>query len=204
MLARIADDLFSVDAGSAPFAQALSDHLRTTGEYLEVVPGIDSVVVRFDPLKMGGAEIEERLRLACDGFEHRVVEVGPVIEIPVHYGGGDGPDLAELCAGIGISEAEFVELHTAESYPVEMVGFTPGFAFVGELQEQLRVPRRADPRASVPAGSVAVADSRTGLYAMSSPGGWSIVGRTDLKLFDPTAAEPFLLSPGMRVRFVAS
>lgn len=204
MLARIADDLFSIDAESAPFAQALSDHLRATGEYLEVVPGISSVVVRFDAFAKDCGEVEARLRSACDGFEYRVAEEGPVVEIPVHYGGEDGPDLAELCTGLGISEAEFIQLHTAESYPVEMVGFTPGFAFVGGLQGQLRVPRRAEPRASVPAGSVAVADSRTGLYAMLSPGGWNIVGRTDLKLFDPTADEPFLLSPGMRVRFVVA
>lgn len=204
MLDRVADDLFSIDAESAPYAQALSDHLRASGEWLEVVPGIDSVVVRFDALRTDGEEITERLRSALDNFSYLPSVDGPVVEIPVHYGGEDGPDLGELCAGLGISESEFIELHTAESYPVEMVGFTPGFAFVGDLQEQLRVPRRAEPRPTVPAGSVAVADSRTGIYALASPGGWSIVGRTGMTLFDPTAEEPFLLSPGMRVRFVAS
>ena len=148
-------------------------------------------------------QIEERLRGICDQFEFVSSTAGPTVEIPVYYGGADGPDLSELCAGLGITEVEFIELHTAQPYPVEMVGFTPGFAFIGGLQEQLRVPRRTEPRQSVPAGSVAVADSRTGLYAMSSPGGWNIVGRTDLQLFDPAAKQPFLLSPGMRVRFVA-
>lgn len=204
MLARIADDQFSIDAESAPIAQALCDYLRVSGDWIEVVPGIDSVVVRFDALQTNGSEVEAQLRAACDKFEFAPSTEGSVVDIPVHYGGVDGPDLNELCVGLGISEAEFIALHTAQPYPVEMVGFTPGFAFVGELQEQLRVPRRAEPRPSVPAGSVAVADSRTGLYAMSSPGGWNIVGRTDLKLFDPAAEEPFLLSPGMRVRFVAS
>lgn len=204
MLNRIADDQFAIGAESAPFAQALADHLRATGDWVDVVPGIDSVVARFDAATMDGESAKASLVAAMDAFEFESSVAGPIVEIPVHYGGEDGPDLAGLCDRLGISESEFVNEHTSDVFPVEMVGFTPGFAFIGGLPEQLRVPRRTEPRPQVPAGSVAVADSRTGLYAMASPGGWSIVGRTDLTLFDPHAEDPFLLSPGMRVRFVAS
>ena len=123
-----------------------------------------------------------------------------VVEIAVTY---DGPDLDDLSARTGLSVAEIVELHTMSEYPVDMVGFTPGFAFIGGLDERLRVPRRDEPRQHVPAGSVGIADGRTGLYAMASPGGWTLIGRTDHKLFDPAARQPFVLEPGMRVRFRA-
>ena len=201
---RIADDQFSLQVESPVHAQALADYIRDTGDWLDVVPGIASVVVRFDASRVDGADASRVLASINNDFSFVAPTDGPVIEIPVSYGGDDGPDLADVCAAVGISTADFVELHTSPEYPVEMVGFTPGFAFIGGLQEELRVPRRSEPRQSVPSGSVAIADSRTGLYAMSSPGGWNIVGRTSAPLFDPHRDEPFLVSPGMRVRFTAS
>ena len=96
---------------------------------------------------------------------------------------------------------EFIALHTGSEYTVEMLGFTPGFAFIGGLDERLRVPRRKEPRLRVDAGSVGIADGRTGLYAMASPGGWTLVGRTPLRLFDAKAEEPFALRAGTRIRF---
>ena len=182
--------------------QALAVQIQQSGQWLDVVPGIDSVVVRFDVARIDPDDAERRLRKIVDRGIEPLTIPEQLVEIPVAYGGSDGPDLESLCKSLGITQPEFVALHTAKEFPVELVGFTPGFAFIGELQSQLRVPRRKEPRQSVPAGSVAIADSRTVLYALSSPGGWNIVGRTSVKLFDPSAENPFLLSPGMRVRFV--
>jgi allophanate hydrolase subunit 1 len=163
VLGRSADDLISIAVSKPEDAQALAAQLRRSGEWLEVVPGIDSVVVRFDAAKASGAEAESR--------------VGEIIE--------------------------FIALHTGTEYRVDMTGFTPGFAFIGGLDGRLCVPRRKEPRQRVAAGSVGLADGRTGLYAMASPGGWTLVGRTPVAMFDAHADEPFLLAAGMRVRFHA-
>ena len=202
MLTRSAADQFCLSVDTTSDAQALAVQIQNSGQWLEVVPGIDSVVVRFDAATASPEHAEDCLqRIIERGIESLPLEE-QTITVPVAYGGSNGPDLKPICETLGVSEAEFVALHTAKDYPVELVGFTPGFTFIGELQTQLRVPRRSEPRQSVPAGSVAIADSRTGLYALSSPGGWNIIGKTLLRLFDPLAVEPFLLSPGMRVRFV--
>jgi KipI family sensor histidine kinase inhibitor len=184
-------------------AQALAAKLSEAGGWLDVVPGIDSVVARFDAL----ATSAENAREAIDAILQKGVEPikrgDELVEIPVVYGGAGGPDLEELSAATGLSPEEIVRLHTAREYRVDMVGFTPGFAFIGGLDERLRVPRRKEPRQCVPAGSVGIADERTGLYALASPGGWTLIGRTAYRLFDATAEQPFALSPGMRVRFRA-
>lgn len=201
---RLADDQFSIKVASAAYAQALADHIRQAASWLDVVPGVDSVVVRFDASRDDASVARQHIVAASQRFSFDAIDTGTSITIPVQYGGDSGPDLAGICSQIGISESEFIELHTAMAYPVEMLGFTPGFAFIGGLQEKLRVPRRREPRQRVPAGSVAIADSRTGLYALASPGGWNIVGHTDAALFDPDRDDPFLVAPGMRVRFTAT
>jgi len=183
-------------------AQALAVQIQESNQWLDVVPGINSVVVRFDAARMEPDDAEYRLRKIVDHGIEPLAIPEQIVEIPVAYGGNNGPDLERVCKSLEITQPEFIALHTAKVFPVELVGFTPGFAFIGELQSQLHFPRRKEPRQSVPGGSVAVADSRTGLYALSSPGGWNIVGRTSLRLFDSAAEDPFLLSPGMRVRFV--
>ena len=200
---RCADDLWSIGVASPAEAQALAVELRRAGAWLDVVPGIDSVIVRFDPL----ANSADAARDLIDRIVAAGVPALPgdddLLDIPVVYGGEHGPDLAALCAATGLTRDEFIALHTGSEFTVDMVGFTPGFAFVGGLDERLRIPRRAEPRARVEAGSVGIADGRTGLYAVPSPGGWTIVGRTPYKLFDPHGDEPFALRAGMRVRFRA-
>ena len=203
MLTRCADDLFSIAVERPDEAQALATQLRDAGGWLDVVPGIDSVVVRFDIAAMSAEDarkaIEATLKKGVEPIKHE----GELVEIPVTYGGEAGPDLEELSEQTGLSPDEIVRLHTGREYRVEMVGFTPGFAFIGGLDERLRVPRRREPRQQVPAGSVGIADERTGLYALASPGGWTLIGRTSYPLFDATAEQPFALAPGMRVRFRA-
>lgn len=200
---RFVDDQLSF-AVEAPFeAQAAARLLLSSGQWLDVVPGMDSVVVRFDSASLDRHAAERLLReTLADGIPP-LRESDRVIEIPVVYGGASGPDLDELCGRLGLTEREFIELHTGGRYRVELVGFTPGFAFVGGLDERLRVPRRKEPRQRVAAGSVGIADAYTGLYPLASPGGWTLVGRTPYPLFDASAAEPFALRAGMSVRFRA-
>ncbi len=197
------DDLLSVSAQSPADAQAMAAQLLDAGAWLDVVPGIDSVVVRYDAALLDAGAARETLEAQLADGVDPLPECGEIVRIPVVYGGEFGPDLDELCQQLGISQDTFIELHTGRDYVVDMVGFTPGFAFVGGLDEQLRVPRREDPRQLVPAGSIAVADGRTGMYAVASPGGWNLVGRTPFTLFDAHAREPFPIRAGTRVRYFA-
>lgn len=203
VLTRCGDDLFSITVETPAAAQALATQLRSDGGWLEVVPGIDTVMVRFDAAAGDAAAAEAAIQAVLEQGVTPLAKADELIEIPVVYGGDYGPDLDDLSAATGLSVDEIVALHTGCVYSVDMVGFTPGFAFIGGLDDRLRVPRRKEPRQRVPAGSVGIADGRTGLYAMASPGGWTLIGRTSLRLFDAEADEPFVLQPGMRVRFRA-
>ena len=196
------DDLVGVNIEGTRQCQALADYLRASGEWIECVAGISSCVARFDSASLGIDVAIQRLAQAVarspspeDGASERV-------EIPVCYGGTCGPDLGDLCEQLGLTPAEFVELHSGREYRVDMLGFTPGFAFIGGLDDALNVPRRREPRVRVEAGSIGIAGGRTGIYTLAGPGGWPLVGRTPSRLFDAHAPEPFKLSAGMRVRFV--
>jgi KipI family sensor histidine kinase inhibitor len=203
VLTRSGDDLFSVTTESPQDAQALANQLRDSGDWLEVIPGIDSVVLQFDAATYDGDDVRQTIESAlAAGIEPLQISQS-LVEIPVIYGGEYGPDLNALCEKIGLSADDVIALHTGREYTVDMIGFTPGFAFIGNLDERLRVPRRKEPRQRVEAGSVGIADERTGLYAMASPGGWTIIGRTPSRLFDPNAEQPFVLGAGTRVRFTA-
>ena len=162
---------------------------------------MDSVVVQFDNASIDIELATQRFATAIAQAPHEIALPESRVEIPVCYGGEFGPDLDDVCARLGVSPAEFIRRHTATEYRVDMLGFTPGFAYIGGLDDSLAVPRRPTPRQFVPAGSVGIADGRTGLYALPGPGGWSIVGRTPAALFDAEAESPVLLAPGMRVRF---
>ena len=200
---RFGDDLLSVDAASPAEAQALAEQLRETGEWLEVVGGIDSVVVRFDIASLDADKAAQRIDASLAEAVRAPETADTLLEIPVVYGGEHGFDLDELSETLGLSAQEIIDLHAGCDYVVDMVGFTPGFAFIGGLDERLRVPRRKEPRQRVPAGSIAIADGRTGIYSLASPGGWTVIGRTSYELFDPEADDPLVVKAGMRVRFKA-
>ncbi len=123
--------------------------------------------------------------------------------MPVFYGGEYGPDLEGVAGHLGISTDEVIRLHTETMYRVYMIGFTPGYPYMGELPAALAVPRRSTPRTRVPKGSVGIAQRQTGIYSVESPGGWQIIGWTPIELFDPTRQLPSLLEMGDRVKFEA-
>jgi KipI family sensor histidine kinase inhibitor len=168
----------------------------------DIVPGMRDLVVHVDPLRCVVDEIERALLADSDDPLAPMHRTHPaVVEIPVTYGGDDGPDLAEVADACGLSAAEVCERHAAAEYVVCFVGFLPGFPYLGLLDPALRVPRRRTPRPRVPAGSVAIAGEYTGVYPWASPGGWHLIGRTDVTLFDLDADPPARLAPGNRVRF---
>jgi KipI family sensor histidine kinase inhibitor len=133
--------------------------------------------------------------------ESHARQIAPV-RIPVCYGGVYGPDMGEVAAVHGLTADQVVRLHAAPEYYVYMIGFTPGFPYLGGLDERLFTPRKKEPRKLVPAGSVGIADCQTGVYSIDSPGGWQLIGKTPLRLFDRQRPDPFLLNPGNSLQFV--
>ncbi|HZQ16344.1 MAG TPA: 5-oxoprolinase subunit PxpB [Gaiellaceae bacterium] len=172
----------------------LARALRARGDLVDVVPGHRTVLAVWeggDAPRLDGVSVES----APAPAEARLVE------IPVRY---DGPDLADVARLAGVSPEEVAARHAAGVYTVAFLGFAPGFAYLLGGDELLHVPRLASPRERVPAGSVAVAGPYSAVYPRESPGGWRLLGRSDLVLFDPQRTEPALLAPGDRVRFVAA
>jgi KipI family sensor histidine kinase inhibitor len=176
---------------------------------IDIAPAYASVCVHYDPAAWIGADarapfdrVAERLRTLVDNTAFDAVADAGSIEIPVTYGGKSGPDLADVAAHTGLSGEEVVARHASAEYRVAMLGFTPGFPYLLGLDAALHMPRRATPRTRVPAGSVAIGGAQTGVYPRDTPGGWHLIGRTRLNLFDPARDPPALLRPGMRVKFV--
>jgi KipI family sensor histidine kinase inhibitor len=176
---------------------------RLHGRVRDVVVGYCSLTVYFDPLEEDAAALAAELQeMDAHAIEDIPVE-GRAIHVDVCYGGEYGPDMAEVAAYAGGSEAEVVALHTAVSYRVYMLGFIPGFAYMASVHPRLALPRRPTPRVRVPAGSVAIAAGQTGIYSLETPGGWHVIGRTRAAPYDPARSEPFLFTPGDQVTFRA-
>jgi KipI family sensor histidine kinase inhibitor len=201
------------DIGDRPAnaVRAVSERLREAGlpGVIECVPAFASVTVHYDPVRIapdGSPDPPyERLRralrtvldtsLPSDGGAARTVE------IPVCYGGTFGPDLDDVAALHGMRTDDVIALHARATYTVQMIGFLPGFPYLGGLPEALATPRRAEPRTHVPAGSVGIGGRQAGIYPLESPGGWNLIGRTPTQLFFPDRDPPTLLQPGDSVRF---
>lgn len=164
-------------------------------------PAFCSVLVKFDALKFTHAEIESLLTPYLSRLEEVELPKPRLREIPVCYGGEFGPDLEELASLHQIPTEEVVRLHSSVEYTVYFLGFVPGFAYLGGLPDQLATPRLSTPRKKVPTGSVAIGGSQTGVYPVSTPGGWRLIGQTPLKLFRPEAQEQSFLAIGDQVRF---
>lgn len=197
------DDLVAAECADTRSAQALADHLRESGEWIECVAGIASCVAQFDLASVTAEQAEQRLMAAMQTVPAPRDADAELVEVPVCYGGDHGPDLDDVCGLLGVDSETFIERHTGGEYRVDMLGFTPGFAFIGGFEAAREVPRRPQPRVRLAPGSIGIAGGRTGIYTLPGPGGWQIVGRTPLRLFDAGAEQSFLLRAGMRVRFVA-
>jgi inhibitor of KinA len=182
--------------------QQILSHENLCG-VVETVPAYSSLLVVYDPLRATPQALAQAIEGLCDFDDPADAETPrPVIEIPVVYGGDAGPDLDAVAAFHGLTGEEIVRLHSGTTYRVYMIGFTPGFPYMGELPQALDTPRRETPRTHIPKGSVAIAQRQTGIYPVVSPGGWQIIGHTPLELFDPLQDNPSLLNMGDEVRFV--
>ena len=168
---------------------------------IETMPTFRSLTVFFDPLLTDRAALLAELQPLIAAAEQGAPAAGRRWRLPVCYEGEAAPDLAEVARTLGIAEAEVVALHSGTDYLVYMLGFLPGFPFMGDLPSALRLPRRGEPRVRVPAGSVAIATGLTAIYPWESPGGWHLLGRCPVPLFDARRASPSLLAAGDRVRF---
>lgn len=202
----------TIDAGVNAQAMAIARAIETAKlpGILDIAPAYASVCLRYEPHAWTGADVQSpfarlaaRLGTLVDNVASASEGDAGLIEIPVIYGGESGPDLDDVAAHAGLMREAVIELHCGAEYRVAMLGFTPGFPYLLGLPDALHMPRRATPRTRVPAGSVAIGGAQTGVYPRETPGGWHLIGRTPLHLFDPARDPPALLKPGMRVKFVA-
>lgn len=169
---------------------------------IDITPTFNTVAVVFDPLRACPGDLSAAIQARLRRLEVAVPATGAIVEIPVAYGGDDGPDLAAVAAHACLDPEEVVRLHAAADHVVGMIGFAPGFPYLLGLPAALAIPRRATPRTRVPAGSVAIAERQTGIYPRTSPGGWHVIGRTPRAMFDADRDPPALLRAGDVVRFV--
>jgi inhibitor of KinA len=194
-----------IDAAVNARAVSLADaiHRADLAGVRDVVPTYRSVTIYFDPLRTDYEALLARLEREASVHVPAAADDRAPIRIPVCYGGQFGPDLGHVAAFGQVEEAEVVRLHSSTTYRVFMLGFVPGFAYMGLVDARIAAPRHATPRVRVPRGSVGIAGLQTAVYPMDTPGGWQLVGRTPMHPFDPRRAEPFLIKAGDAVQFYA-
>jgi len=188
--------LVELDTQEQVLAWHASVRERRPNGVLEVIPAARTVLVRFDPKQTSFTRLRDEL-VALPVLERISQRVSEVV-VPVRY---DGPDLPEVVTATGLSREEVIARHSSATYTVAFCGFSPGFGYLTGLDPALHLPRRANPRTSVPAGSIALADEYTGVYPRSSPGGWRLIGTSELVAWDLYRDPPALFTPGTRVRF---
>ncbi|MCY7792031.1 5-oxoprolinase subunit PxpB [Bacillus haynesii] len=183
--------------------------------FIECVPAFTSVTVFYQPFEVyrkmeSGKAVDSPYEKVKALIEHHLQELTMkeetnqrTVEIPVCYGGRFGPDLEEVADINGLTAEEVIDIHTSGEYLVYMIGFAPGFPYLGGMSEKIAAPRRSSPRTSIPAGSVGIAGMQTGVYPLSTPGGWQLIGNTPLELFKPYEQPPSLLRAGDIVKFVS-
>ena len=186
-------------------AIALADAIQSAAleGVRDVVPTYRSVAVYFDPLRTDYDTLVKRVEHEALAPQKEPSSARAPIRVPVCFGGTCGPDLPGVAAFAGVSEEDVIRAHSAGTYRVFMLGFVPGFAYMGTVDSRIAMPRHAMPRVRVPLGSVGIAGVQTGIYPAETPGGWQLIGRTPVKPFDPQRPEPFLLQAGDTVQFYA-
>lgn len=212
----LGDRAFTITVGDS-IDEATHTRVRATSQAIaseqvagitDLVPAFASVTVHYDPARIEGdpmqspyARLTARLSALLANLRVEGLPAPRIVEIPVCYGGALGPDLEEVAKRHEITADEVVRIHAAGDYLVYMVGFMPGFAYLGGLSDRIATPRRSSPRTAVPAGTVGIGGQQTGVYPMESPGGWNLIGRTPLRIFDIARDEHTLFATGDRVRF---
>lgn len=168
---------------------------------VELIPTYCSLLVQYDPMELRYGQLREKLYTLVNQLDKVEMPPKQVVEIPVAYGGEYGPDLGEVARAHNISEEEVIKLHSEPEYPIYMLGFVAGFPYLGGMNKAIATPRKKSPRLKIEAGSVGIAGEQTGIYSVESPGGWQIIGRTPLKLYDVNRNEPVLLKAGQYIKF---
>ncbi|OCL26908.1 allophanate hydrolase [Orenia metallireducens] len=169
---------------------------------IEYIPSYTKLMITYDPLTIDYQNLVAKLKELEDRIHTISTSPTKIIEIPVLYGGEYGPDLETVANYNNLSDEEVIKIHSSRDYLIYMLGFTPGFPYLGGMSKKIATPRLKNPREKVPAGSIGIADRQTGIYPISSPGGWQIIGRTPIKLFDPQREVSFLLEIGSYLRFI--
>ena len=183
-------------------AAAIRRAIGASTPWLSAIPAYASLLVEYDALRTDATAAVDELRRLLATVNDQSEGAGRLVEIEVRYGGEDGPDLDAVVELVGLSPTQVVEAHSSVLYRAYMLGFSPGFAYLGVLPPELEVPRLETPRQRVPAGSVAIAGRQTAVYPQATPGGWQLIGRTEAELWDPSRDQPALISAGDTVRFV--
>jgi len=194
-------DAISAEVNEKVRKMALAIQAEPLEGIIEVVPTYRSLLVLYNPLVIPLENLKKRLKQLEEGLQKISFPDPTLTRIPVLYGGTFGPDLRKVSEYLHLASEEVIRLHCSKPYFIYMIGFMPGFPYMGELPDALITPRLKTPRLSVPAGSVAIAQKQTGIYPVESPGGWQILGRTPVKLFNPEEEPPALLRMGDLVQF---
>lgn len=203
LLSPVGDQAVSLAFGDGDDPLAclrLLDEARPSG-VADVVPGHSSLLIIYDPGRLSLADLERWVRARLVAPVTKGAATERRVEIPVFYDPSVAPDLLSLAAEKSLAVSQLVAMHSAASYRCQFLGFRPGFPFLSGLDARLATPRLPSPRVRVPAGSVGIGGTQAGVYPVDSPGGWRIIGRTPLRLFDPARADPFFVHPGDRVTF---
>lgn len=181
--------------------------------FIEAMPGYNNVTVFYDPFivhlknqdnshKTSFKKVSVYMERYMDLLEEKEISAHKLVKIPVLYGGKSGPDLDLVAKHNGISQQDVIDLHTNKDYLVYMIGFAPGFPYLGEVDQRIATPRKSKPRPKISAGSVGIAGEQTGMYSLDSPGGWQVIGKTPVNLFIPNEESPTLLKSGDKIRFI--
>lgn len=194
----------SIDIGVNSMVRLLAERIEAESPswLLETVPTYRSLAVFLDPWKTSRDDAMAFVYSLAVSVGGAAPAERKLIEIPVCYGGDFAPDIERVSRHTSLSGEEIIRLHSSPVYHVFMLGFSPGFPYLGGMDPKLETPRLDNPRTSIPAGSVGIAGKQTGVYPLQTPGGWNLIGRTPLRLFDPAREDPFLVGAGMQIRFV--
>jgi len=184
------------------FFLSLSEHLRKTGCWVDVVSAEESISVKYNCLNISNSEAKKIIFEQLDEFRYlETYKDSSLISIPVYYSKEFGLDVDDIADKLSLSLQEIADLHSSVTYKVKTIGFTPGFAYLGDLPDELFMSRLDRPRVNLLPGSVGISGNRTGVYPFGGPGGWRIIGRTPMKLFDPNNKNPFLVTVGKKIKF---